>query len=71
MFADGRGNLQAQHPEVASLGYKLKFPGPGQRETHVADARGIVRIAMLLPCRAAELVRANGLTSERGVTIKP
>ena len=31
--------LQAQHEEVTTLCGNLKFPGPGQRPTPVADAR--------------------------------
>ena len=52
-------DLQTTFPEVVRLAYNLKFPGPGQRETPVADARGIVRIIMLLPCRTAAPVRAK------------
>ena len=55
--------LREAHPEVHYLVHYLardfKLPGQGQRETLVADARGIVRIIMLLPCRAAAPVRAK------------
>jgi len=52
-------DLKASHPEVVTLSNDFKFDGQGQRETPVADARGIVRIIMLLPCRAAAPVRAK------------
>ena len=52
-------NLREQYPEVHTLCVNFKFPGPGQRQTPVTDARGIVRIIMLLPCRAAAPVRAK------------
>lgn len=51
--------LREQYPEVHTLCMNFKFPGPGQRETPVTCARGIVRIIMLLPCRAAAPVRAK------------
>jgi hypothetical protein len=44
--------LSNQYPEVG-----LKFKGRGQRETPVADARGIVEIIMLLPGHHAACVR--------------
>ena len=48
-------------PELREEGNPLwitfKFPGRGQQETPVADAHGIVRISMLLPCRAAASVK--------------
>ncbi len=48
------------YPDVIGLTEYLKFPGQGQRKTPpVTDARGIVRIIMLLPCRAAVHVRAK------------
>ena len=43
--------------EVLTLCKNFKFPGQGQRETPVADARGIVQIIMLPPCRAATSVK--------------
>lgn len=45
--------LQNDHPEVVHGVDNLKFPGSGQRETPVVDARGAVQIIMLLPGRAA------------------
>ena len=45
--------------EVVGLTDNLKFPGQGQRETPVTDVRGIVRIIVQLPCRAAAHIRAN------------
>ena len=51
--------LKNAHPEVHGLAMDSKFQGQVQRETPVADVRGIVRIIMLLPCRAAAPVRAK------------
>ena len=51
--------LREQYPEVQALCLNFNFPGQGQRETPVTDARGIVRIIMLLPGRAAAPVRAK------------
>ena len=45
--------------EVNPLWINFKFPGRRQRETPVTDARGILRIVMLLPCRAAAPVKAK------------
>jgi hypothetical protein len=49
--------LQEAFPEVGSVASNFKFPGQGQRETPVTDARGIVEIVMILPGRAAASVR--------------
>ena len=43
--------------EVHGLTMDFKFPGQGHRPTPVADARGIVRIIMLLPCCDAAPVK--------------
>ena len=51
--------LREGYPEVNTLCVTYKFPGRGQQMTPVADARGIVRIIMLLPSRAAAPVRAK------------
>ena len=55
--------MPANFPELREAGNPLwvtwKYPGERQQETPVADARGIVRIIMLLPCRAAAPVRAK------------
>lgn len=45
------------YPEVNTRCIHFKFPGQGQRETPVTDARGIVTIIMLLPGRAAARFR--------------
>ena len=37
-------DLVLQYPEVESCTRHFKFPGQGQRNTPVADARGIVEI---------------------------
>ena len=49
--------LSTQYPEVGANCSHYRFPGRGQRDTPVADARGIVEIAMLLPGRQAARVR--------------
>ena len=49
--------LQEHFPEVRTLGQDFKFSGQGQRETPVADARGIVEIIMVLPGKAAASYR--------------
>ena len=46
-------DLVADFPEVHSVGVNFKFPGRGQRETPVTDARGIIEVIMLLPGRHA------------------
>ena len=44
--------VRERYPEVArNLSY-FRFPGRGQRETPIADVRGIVEIVMLLPMGA-------------------
>ena len=45
--------------EVLTLCKNFKISGQGQRETPVADARGIVHIIMLPPCRAGAPVEAK------------
>ena len=59
---DAWSALCRQHNESVWLTSTVKFPGRGQRETPVTDARGIVRIIMLLPCRTAgPIVRYLGV----------
>ncbi len=41
--------MRSRHEEVVQLVHYFKFDGRRQRETPVADARGIARIIMLLP----------------------
>ena len=49
--------VRERYPEVArNLSY-FRFPGRGQRDTHVVDVRGIVEIVMLLPGQHAARVR--------------
>ena len=56
--------VKESHPEVYPNWINFRFPGRGQRETPIADVRGIVEIVMLLPsghaarvrCQAAELL---------------
>ena len=49
--------LRDSHPEVCTICTNYRFPGRGQRNTPVTDARGIVEIIMLLPGRHAARVR--------------
>ena len=49
--------LKTQFPEVCHEVTNFKFSGQGQRETPVADARGIVEIIMVLPGKAAASYR--------------
>jgi hypothetical protein len=45
--------LTESSPAVGTYCTNWKFPGERQRETPVADARGIVEFSMLLPGRSA------------------
>ena len=49
--------LICHYPEVAANCGLLKFPGRRQRDTQVADVRGIVDVIMLLPGHIAAKVR--------------
>ena len=49
--------LKEAYPEVGSDLSNFRFAGRGQRDTPVADARGIVEVIMILPGRAAGQVR--------------
>ena len=49
--------LKESYPEVGSDWTNFRFAGRGQRDTPVADARGIVEVIMILPGRAAGQVR--------------
>ena len=54
--------LKKMSPEVTTMCGNLmvhKVPGPGQRNTPVTDARGVVTIINLLPGRAAAQFRAS------------
>ena len=53
--------VKESHPEVYPNWINFRFPGRGQRETPIADVRGIVEIVMLLPGRHATRVRRQGL----------
>ena len=57
------GALCESHPEVESLALHFKFDGRGQRETPVADARGIVRIICAGGLARVYLARADGFVS--------
>ena len=43
--------VKESHPEVYPNLINYRFPGRGQRDTPIADVRGIVEIVMLLPGR--------------------
>ena len=49
--------VKESHPEVYPNWINFRFPGRGQRETPIADVRGIVEIVMLLPGRQAARIR--------------
>ena len=49
--------LKEAYPQVGSDWSNFRFTGRGQRDTPVADARGIVELIMVLPGRAAAQVR--------------
>ena len=49
--------LKEDYPEVGSDWSNFRFAGRGQRDTPIADARGIVEVIMVLPGRAAGQVR--------------
>jgi hypothetical protein len=53
--------LTAQYPEVVTKCYHFKFPGPGQRETPVADREGILYIIGLLPGVVGRSYRESAL----------
>jgi len=50
-------HLKEAYPEVGHLLSNFRFAGRGQRDTPVADVRGIVEIIMVLPGRAAAQMR--------------
>ena len=58
--------LVSKHPEVSTICCSFKFPGKGQTQIPVTDAKGIVTITMLLPGRAAASVR----TAAAGVLVR-
>ena len=49
--------LKEAYPEVGQDLSNFRFAGRGQRDTPVADSRGIVEIIMVIPGRAAARVR--------------
>ena len=55
--AEAMRDLGNRYPEVNGGIVHLKFPGRGQRNTPVADARGIVEVIMLLPGAQAARIR--------------
>ena len=52
------GRLKDQYPDVSPMWGNLKFPGKGQKDTPVTDARGVVTIINLLSGRRAAQFRA-------------
>ena len=54
--------LLQNYPEVGCNLSNFQFSGRGQRDTMVADARGIIEIVMVLPGRAAAGVRKQAAT---------
>ena len=49
--------ISARRPEVKAICFDFKFPGRGQRDTPVTDAKGIVEIIMLQTTKQAARVR--------------
>ena len=49
--------LKESYPSLGSDWSNFRFTGRGQRDTPVADARGIVEVIMILPGRAAGHIR--------------
>ena len=49
--------IKEAYPEVGQDLSNFRFAGRGQRDTPVADSRGIVEIIMVIPGRAAARVR--------------
>ena len=45
--AEDLRRISTGHPEVKAICFDFKFPGRGQRDTPVTDAKGIVEIIML------------------------
>ena len=56
-------SLCSSYPEVDGIFVHLRFPGRGQRDTHVVDVRGIVEIVVLLPGQHAARVRRQAAVS--------
>ena len=49
--------MKESYPEVSPNWRNFRFPGRGQRNTPIADVRGVVEIIMLLPGHIAARVR--------------
>jgi len=49
--------IKESYPEVSPNWRNFRFPGRGQRDTRVADVRGIVEVIMLLPGHTAARIR--------------
>ena len=49
--------IKESYPEVSPNWRNFRFPGRGQRNTPIADVRGVVEIIMLLPGHTAARVR--------------
>ena len=55
--AEDLRRISTGHPEVKAICFDFKFPGRGQRDTPVTDAKGIVEIIMLQTTKRAARVR--------------
>ena len=55
--AEDLRRISTAHPEVKAICFDFKFPGRGQRDTPVTDAKGIVDIIMLQSTKRAARVR--------------
>ena len=55
--AEDLRRISTGHPEVKAICFDFKFPGRGQRDTPVTDAKGIVEIIMLQTTKQAARVR--------------
>ena len=47
--AEDLRRISTGHPEVKAICFDFKFPGRGQRDTPVTDAKGIVKIKTFGP----------------------
>ena len=47
--AEDLRRISTGHPEVKAICFDFKFPGRGQRDTPVTDAKGIVKIQKFAP----------------------
>ena len=57
--AEDLRRISTGHPEVKAICFDFKFPGQGQRDTPVTDAKGIVEIILLQTTKQAALLDAQ------------